>query len=218
MIKAIIQIVVLWGGMLCFSFTQKTQDTSAYQRSVTKLLILRNTKMGSDTLQGADSLFAILDNEIFPAWYGTPWDFNGISNVPGKGQIACGYFVSTTLKHAGFNLNRYHLAQQASAIITKEICGEANTQTFHGFDHLIAYLKSKNNAFFVVGLDYHVGFIVVKNGEPFFVHSDYLGGNVIRERVATSESLKSSQGFVLGELSNNPELLNKWHKGVKIYE
>src|SRR6476660_4877291 len=30
--------------------------------------------------------------EIFPSWYGTPWDFNGTTEVPQQGKIACGYF------------------------------------------------------------------------------------------------------------------------------
>jgi len=32
--------------------------------------------------------------EIFPSWYGTPWNFNGTTEVPQQGKIACGYFVS----------------------------------------------------------------------------------------------------------------------------
>src|SRR5678815_5098001 len=34
-------------------------------------------------------------SEIFPSWYGTAWDFNGTTEVPQQGKIACGYFVST---------------------------------------------------------------------------------------------------------------------------
>ena len=37
-----------------------------------------------------DRLTAIHDE-----WMGTPWDFSGTSQVPRKGSIACGYFVST---------------------------------------------------------------------------------------------------------------------------
>src|SRR5687768_5227389 len=31
--------------------------------------------------------------DVLPAWYGTGWDFNGTSEVPQQGKIACGYFV-----------------------------------------------------------------------------------------------------------------------------
>src|SRR5678815_2190781 len=34
-------------------------------------------------------------SEIFSSWYGTAWDFNGTTEVPQQGKIACGYFVST---------------------------------------------------------------------------------------------------------------------------
>src|SRR5688500_17600336 len=40
-------------------------------------------------------------NEVFPYWYGTGWDFNGTTETPGQGKIACGYFVSTVLRDAG---------------------------------------------------------------------------------------------------------------------
>src|SRR5262249_4067776 len=52
--------------------------------------------------------------EIFPAWYGTPWDFYGTTEVPQQGKIACGYFVSTVLRDAGWRVQRVRLAQQAS--------------------------------------------------------------------------------------------------------
>ena len=44
-------------------------------------------------------------NGIVPYWYGTPWSFEGHTNQPHQGEIACGYFVSTTLKHMGLNIN-----------------------------------------------------------------------------------------------------------------
>ncbi len=44
-------------------------------------------------------LYSKLLNDIVPHWYGTPWDFNGHTNIPNQGEIACGYFVSTTLRH-----------------------------------------------------------------------------------------------------------------------
>ena len=45
---------------------------------------------------------AALRDDLLPAWNGTAWAMNGTSQVPGRGSIACGYFVSTTLMHAGF--------------------------------------------------------------------------------------------------------------------
>ena len=59
-------------------------------------------------------LLAILSNEIFPNWYGTPWDFNGMTRTPRKGKIACGYFVCNILKDIGFTIPRIKWAQSAS--------------------------------------------------------------------------------------------------------
>jgi hypothetical protein len=52
------------------------------------------------------------------------WDYNGYTNTPKNGVIACGYFVSTTLKHFGFNLNRYDVAKKYSSSIVKTLVFE----------------------------------------------------------------------------------------------
>lgn len=52
-------------------------------------------------------------NRIIPYWQGTTWSFEGHTNTPQQGNIACGYFISTTLKYVGINVNRYKLAQQS---------------------------------------------------------------------------------------------------------
>ena len=45
-------------------------------------------------------------NRISPFWQGTEWSFEGHTAMPKKGEIACGYFVSTTLRDVGLNINR----------------------------------------------------------------------------------------------------------------
>lgn len=55
-----------------------------------------------------------LVNEIIPFREGTIWSFEGYMSIPNKGEIACGYFVSITLKYFSVELNRYKLAQQSS--------------------------------------------------------------------------------------------------------
>src|SRR6187200_2544039 len=51
---------------------------------------------------------------IIPGWIGTAWNFNGTSEKPQQGSIACGYFVTTILRDAGLSLARIKLAQCAS--------------------------------------------------------------------------------------------------------
>lgn len=33
-------------------------------------------------------LFDALMDKLLPTWYGTPWDFNGMTRTPGEGTIA----------------------------------------------------------------------------------------------------------------------------------
>lgn len=162
-------------------------------------------------------LYKNLTDSVFPAWYGTPWDFNGTSNIPGEGKIACGYFVSTTLKHVGFNLNRYKLAQQASSIIVKEVCGKNMMNRFHSQQSIFDHLKDKKNGLFIVGLDFHVGFLAVENSEVYFVHSDYINDKVVKELAEESAAFQSSEAYVLGEITNNSVLIKEWLNGEKIY-
>ncbi|NQY08964.1 MAG: hypothetical protein HRT71_05530 [Flavobacteriales bacterium] len=162
-------------------------------------------------------LFTTMSDSIFPAWYGTPWDFNGISNVPMEGEIACGYFVSTTLKHAGFNLNRYKLAQQCSSVIVNKTCGSKNVQRFNSLNKMLEFLKNKKEGIYILGLGYHVGFIVVEKGTVFFVHSDFFSDKVKRELAINSMALNSSEVFVLANITNNEILMNKWLNNTKIY-
>ncbi|MBK21979.1 MAG: hypothetical protein CMP63_06675 [Flavobacteriales bacterium] len=175
---------------------------------------LRN--LSSDSII-SESFYFVMTDSVFPDWMGTKWDFNGISNVPSKGMIACGYFVSTTLKHVGFNLNRYRLAQQAASKVIDVLCGENKMKSVLEAD-IIQKLKGRgNNRLYVVGLDYHVGFLAVENDSVYFIHSDYFNGKVVCEKASESISFSSTNAYVYGELTNNPLLFTRWKNGIKIY-
>ena len=175
---------------------------------------LKSSKSGS---LNSESFYFIMTDSVFPDWMGTKWDFNGISNVPGKGMIACGYFVSTTLKHIGFNLNRYKLAQQGASTVVDVLCGNDKMRSVLESDIIQKLKKLGNNRLYVVGLDYHVGFLAVENNQVFFIHSDYFKGKVIREKAADSISFSSTNAYVYGEITNNQSLFTKWKNGVKIF-
>lgn len=212
-------LIIAW---VLQTFIVHSQDTTAYQKVLQQLNAERvalNKKKDQSNLstQCSDLLYTTLVKEIFPAWYNTPWDFNGTSNIPGKGEIACGYFVSTTLKHAGFNLNRYRLAQQAASVIASAFCPKKRIKRFQHVIQILNYLSQQPNGVFIVGLDYHVGFIVVENKEVYFVHSDYYNLKVVKEKAKDSAAFTSSEIYVLGEITSNKELMNKWLKGTKIY-
>ena len=154
-------------------------------------------------------------NDVFPFWYGTTWDFNGITETPRSGFIACGYFVSTTLKHAGFNLNRYKLAQQYSHSIVNTL--SADVKTFTNLPAMIAYLQTQPDNLYTIGLDNHVGFINKKGSDITFIHSSYVSpGYVTSEQAAQSLVLTYSNLYVLGNVTANRTLLLRWLQGEAI--
>ena len=62
-----------------------------------------------------------LIDEIFPAWYGTKWAFEGTTEIPGEGEIACGYFVSTVLRDAGFKLDRFKFGKMGPEDLVRSL-------------------------------------------------------------------------------------------------
>lgn len=157
---------------------------------------------------------ALLHN-VFPFWYGTAWDFNGITDRPQRGQIACGYFVSTTLKHCGVNLNRYKVAQQYSHSIVKTLCTDATVYTH--VDQVIAALKNAPNQVYVVGMDNHVGFIAKTDSGIMFIHSSYFGDAVVESaRAEQSAVLAMSTKYVIGNLSGNRRFIEQWLKNTPV--
>lgn len=160
-------------------------------------------------------------NQIIPYWYGTAWDFNGYTNIPNQGKIACGYFVSTTLKHIGLNLNRYSLAQQLPINEAKTLSlGEPVIKIIcNDFSGCLKSIKEKTKeGFYFIGLDAnHVGFLLKRKNHLFFIHSNYsYPQEVIIERAKDSEVLNSFSTFYLSKISNNINLLKYWKKNKRI--
>jgi len=199
-----------------------SQKTKTYNQHLAVILsekgLLKASYIGGDSTKqhktvstAKDCIYTQLIDNIFPAWYGTEWDYNGYSSVPQKGIIACGYFVSTTLKHLGFNLNRYKLAQQYSSGIVKSLCNNIQYVRKNDTKKLFAYINSKPNQLYVVGLDNHVGFISKETNGIYFIHSSYLNPvAVVKEKAQTAEALIHSNLFVLGHFSENKEVIKAW--------
>ncbi len=163
-------------------------------------------------------IFNTITNKMFPFWYGTKWDYNGITERPRTGKIACGYFVSTVMKHSGFMIERYKLAQQPSSLIIKTLALESSIKPFNNVKSIIEHLKKGSNSIYVLGLDNHVGFIVKYKDKIKFIHSSYLDEKiVISENLSeASKTLKQSDVFIVGNVLDNVELLKKWILRKKI--
>ncbi len=159
----------------------------------------------------------LITERLAPPWYGTKWAFHGVSQEPGKGSIACGYFVTTLLRDAGINLERVALAQQASENIIKSLVSSLSIRRFSDkpLSDFLINAEKWGEGIYIVGLDYHVGFISVEPEETYFVHSSYqTPGAVVRELASESKVLASSKYRVLGKLSDE-KFLGRWFNGAR---
>ena len=207
-------------GLLTLDLNNNKYDSlsnTELQKEYQKQLVL--IKSNKNKIEDIDSLgnylHIQLTDEVFPAWYGTEWDYNGYTNTPREGMLACGYFVSTTLKHVGFNLNRFDLAKMYSSSIVKSLC--ATPATFNDIDNMFAYILEKGDHLYVVGLSSHLGFIEKKDGSIYFIHSNYIGPVAVEKELAkNSDALNSSDVFDLGNITGNSELMKKWRDNIKI--
>ncbi len=159
-----------------------------------------------------------LTGTLFPAWYGTRWSFNGISEVPGKGSVACGVFAGTLLRDAGFNLSRIGMGRLASEHIAQRLTGEGNIRRYSDrpVGEVISDLQSWGPGLYLVGLDFHVGFMFVDDqNRVHFVHSSYVGrARVISERADGETPFLHSRYRVLAKLFDDA-MIQKWLVGAR---
>jgi len=154
----------------------------------------------------------LIVEDLAPPWYGTHWDFNGTTQEPGKGNIACGYFVTTLLRDVGVNLERIKLAQQASENIIKSLVLPSSIHRFSNkpIVDFLSDVKKFGLGIYLVGLDQHVGFISVEDDGIYFIHSSYLNPYaVVREVASESTILVNSKYRVVGKLGDR-KLLEGW--------
>jgi hypothetical protein len=152
-------------------------------------------------------------------WLGTPWDFNGTADGPGKGRIACGYFVATVLRDSGFQVNRYKLAQQPSENILRSFLPKEACFLTVGMDYQVfaANLEMAQPGIYLVGLDTHVAFLVVTSDGFRFIHSS--GSRpwcVVDEKRVDAVVLEKSNWRMLGNLTADTDVLKRWLKSEKI--
>lgn len=158
-------------------------------------------------------LYSALIDRLFPFWYGTPWDYNGTTQTPQKGKIACGYFVTTLLRHAGFDLERVKLAQQSSEKIIRTLVSEKyivrlNKITMEDF---VSASRAMGNGLYLVGLDTHIGFLLVQDNELRFIHAAYSAEGMVKsEPVWQCKVLMKSKFRVVGKLLSDEKTIEGW--------
>ncbi len=152
-------------------------------------------------------------------WLGTGWDFNGTAKGPGEGKIACGYFVATVLKDAGFKLDRYQLARQPSQNILRSFLPKSSCDLTvdEDYQQFAAGVGKREPGVYVVGLDTHVAFLVVEDGDFRFIHSS--GSRpwcVVDEGPEEAGVLRRSSWRMLGNLTAEPAVIRQWLKTDRI--
>ncbi len=157
----------------------------------------------------------VLTEGIFPQWTGTAWNFYGTTETPGQGTIACGYFVTTTLRDAGVNLNRIKLAQCASEQMIRSLVQAKYIKRFSNIPmtQFLEAIRQQGYGLYITGLDSHTGFLYNDGAEIYFIHANYTGTRcVIREKAASSPVLTASKYKITGKISADEKVLERWAK------
>ncbi len=174
-----------------------------HQSTTTDLLGQRFTQLVADS--------------ILPYWYGTAWDFNGTSQTPGTGAIACGYFVSTVLRDAGLRVNRVKMGQMDSEEMIHHLAEKKDTKLFYEkpLTQVLAYLRQQGAGLYIIGLNSHVGFILVDDASCWFIHAKWFGEKaVVKEDAATSNILYYATYRMVAKISTSRKLLHAWVYGA----
>jgi hypothetical protein len=190
-------------------------DNRLYKAEIDTIAFIRKQlKKGNADLKTLKQNFEMLiSTKVFPYWYGTEWDFNGTTETPNKGKIACGYFVTTTLRDMGVPINRVKMAQCASEEMITSLAGKKNV---HRFSNVPAIEFEKKmlklgTGIYVIGLDNHTGFIHITGKGNFFIHaSGWFPFKVVKNDVASSSILNNSKYKVVGKISGDEAFLRKW--------
>lgn len=163
--------------------------------------------------EACDDFPGLIIKKLFPYWYGTRWSFEGMSEIPGKGSIACGYFVTTILRDAGYILNRSELAQLPSESMILRIIDEDYIHRFSNKEikGINEYLKELDGVLFLVGLDTHTGFIYREKNNFYFVHSSgKYPWAVVRENILKSKVFIESKYKVIASLDADQDFVLSW--------
>jgi hypothetical protein len=188
-------------------------NTKANIKALKKELLLQYRQQKISLQKVEEAFIAVMADSIFPHWYGTAWDFNGTTQIPGKGAIACGYFVTTTLEHGGVKLDRVRLGQSASQKIINTLITKNSKKVFSDAPagKFLGYIKAQGRGLYIVGLDCHVGFLYNDGNDIFFIHSKWANPRaVFKEGAVASGILKASRYKYVGKLSSDELFLQRW--------
>ncbi len=110
-------------------------------------------------------------------------------------------------------LSRIKLAQCASE---QMIVSLVQAKYIHRYSNIkmgefIQSIQEQGYGLYIVGLDNHTGFIYNAGKDIYFIHSTFAGTrNVQKENAAASWILQQSKYKVLGKISADEKILERW--------
>ncbi len=187
-----------------------TDPVISYDSFLNSLKVQKSAVDSGDYKKANASLFQTFHADVPQYWIGTSWDFNGTTQEPGKGDIACGYFLTTTMQQTGYDIKRIWMAQQASSVLIKQYCSDIKISSKLG--SIIAYLKSQpDSSCFIIGLDFHTGFVTKNGTDMYIIHSNYIENEgVIKEKIEHSKVLKNNKYFMIGSMTKRKDHIATW--------
>jgi hypothetical protein len=214
---AVVGIVLFFFSRENSSPVEKKINYSNYVFELDTIESIRKGLTPEANIKKAKKLFVEnITSRIFKYWYGTPWDFNGTTQKPQEGSIACGYFVTTTLRDMGVPINRVKMAQCASEEMISSLVVKKNIHRFSNVS-LKDFEKKMNvlgEGLYVIGLDNHTGFVQISSTGNYFIHaSGWYPYKVVKDVVAESSILSNSKYRVVGKISDDETFLKNWIKG-----
>jgi hypothetical protein len=162
------------------------------------------TRQYSDVLRSMPACknkYDCIVDSLAPFWYGTAWDYNGTTEIPNQGKIACGYFVTTLVRDAGLPVNRIKMAQVVSAEMINKLCNKPIKRTT-SIKELTSYVNQfANRTIFILGLDNHTGFVIKDKTGIYFLHSTVVPPAIVKKEILTeSLPVTSSNSYYIAAL------------------
>lgn len=193
-------------------------DKAQYKFELDTIKTLRASLVEERDFKKLKQLFVKnISRKIFPYWYGTKWDFNGTTQKPQEGAIACGYFVTTTLQHMGVKINRVKMAQCASEEMIRSLTTKRNIYHLSGLS-LIEFEKKLiqlGKGLYIIGLDNHTGYILISEEGNFFIHaSGWFPFKVVKDKLSESKVIGRSKYRVVGKISDDEQFLKNWARAA----
>lgn len=162
------------------------------------------TGLRTNRMYDTGTITRFITDSLLSCWYGTRWDYNGCTTIPGEGKIACGYFITTTLQDAGLTINRIKMAQCPSSQLIRSVCSGIRIYSNTSIEDFVNDIKKSGDGLYIAGLDFHTGFIYYDGHEVYFIHSSFYGTKcVVKEKAIECAVLKNSKLKMTGRINFN---------------